>query len=313
MAGTSEIKERMEGVRETKKITDAMYMISSAKMRRALQELEKTTPYFHTLGEKIGEVFYHLPSLKNRYFHVEASYGAAHKTHGVLLITADKGLAGAYNQEAVQLCMKYRKKHPQTKIFIVGEYGRQYFLNKNIPFEEKFYYMGVHPQLSHAREICADLLSYYDEELLDDINIIYTDYIGTKPGECKLVKLLPLELTKFHSPSPLFSPPDLKEFIPNPTEVLEGIIPSYLTGFIYGCLVESFCSEQQARMNAMKNAGENAEEMLDQLKLQYNKIRQSSITNEMIEITAGVRALKRRRKQNAGENNERPKSEDQYR
>ena len=311
MAGTSEIKERIDGIRETKKITDAMYMISSAKMRRALQELEKTTPYFETLSRKIGEVLIQLPSVKSRYFHVESNPGAAHRTHGVLLITADKGLAGAYNQDAINLCQKYMKIHPQTKVFIIGEYGRQYFLSKRISFEENFHYPGHSPLLTDAREICADLLSYYNDEQMDDISIIYTDYMGAGSGECKIVKLLPLEQTKFHSSCR--SLPGTKEFIPDPNRVLEGIIPSYLCGFIYGCLVESFCSEQQSRMTAMKSAGDNADEMLRLLHLQYNKIRQSTITNEMIEITAGVRALKRRRKQNAGKDNQQPGASSIYR
>lgn len=293
MAGASEIKSRMAGVQETKKITDAMYMISSAKMRRALRELEQTTPYFEALGRQIGALFRYIPQTANRYFRVEVPEELPHRTHGVLLITADKGLAGVYNREALRVCEEYMARHPQTKVFILGEYGRQYFLHKKLPFVQEFRYSAARPGLTTARRICADLLEYYDNEVLDEISIIYTDYIGAKPGECKKITLLPLERTRFHDAAATDDTVE-KEFLPSPDAVLDGVVPSYLTGFIYGCLVESFCSEQQARMIAMKSAGDNAEAMLKALRLQYNKLRQASITNEMIEITAGARALRRR-------------------
>ena len=300
MAGAREIKNRIAGVRETKKITDAMYMISSAKMRKALRDLEETTPYFEALAEKIGEVFRYMPQTKNRYFRVPMPEEQQHKTHGVLLITADKGLAGSYNQEAIRVCEEYMARHPKTVVFILGEYGRQYFLKKKIPFVQEFQYSAVNPSLSDARQICADLLEYYGDERLDEISIIYTNYVGARPGECRKITLLPLEQTRFGEPAAANRCIE-KEFLPTPDAVLEGIVPSYLMGFIYGCIVESFCSEQQARMIAMKSASDNAEDMLKNLNVQYNKIRQASITNEMIEITAGVNALKRRRKSAPGE------------
>lgn len=302
MAGASEIKSRIEGVRETKKITDAMYMISSAKMRKALRGLEETAPYFEALSEKIGETFHYIPKTNNRYFSV-SSTEEQNKNHGILLITADKGLAGAYNQEAIRLCRDYMASQSKTTVFIIGEYGRHYFQNKGIPFVQEFCYSCGHPSLLDARKICAELLECYDSEKVDEISIIYTDYMGAKLGEAKITTLLPLDHTHFYKGSPQGELLN-KEFLPSPDAVLDGIVPSYLMGFIYGSLVESFCSEQQARMLAMKSASDNAEEMLKALRLQYNKIRQASITNEMIEITAGVRALERRRKSHSEYNNE---------
>ena len=300
MVEASEIKGRIAGIRETKKITDAMYMISSAKMRRAVRNQDQTKPYFDALGEKIGELLRYFPKTENRYFNVAASEERPNQTHGILLITADKGLAGAYNQELLRLCESFMAEHPQTNVFIVGEYGRQYFLNKRIPFVEEFRYSAMHPDLMDARKICADLLEYYDNEKLDEISIIYTEYVGTRIGECKRVTLLPLTHTRFDVGDNAAGTTQ-KEFLPSPDVVLDGVIPSYLMGFIYGCLVESFCSEQQSRMIAMKSASDNADEMLKTLQLQYNKMRQASITNELIEITAGVRALKRRRKPASGD------------
>ena len=292
MASAAEIKARINGVRDTKKITDAMYMISSSKMRRALSDLERTTPYFDALAKKIGELFHYIPETKNRYFKVIKPDDVPHMNHGVLLITSNKGLAGAYNAEALKMCEEYMRRHPHTTVFIIGEYGRQYFINKKLPFVEDFCYAAERPSITAARRICANILEYYDEEMLDEISIIYTDYMGARPGECKKITLLPLEKTSFYKGGDNVHE---KEFLPSPDEVLDGVIPGYIMGFVYGCLAESYCSEQQARMNAMKSASDNAEEIISSLKLQYNKMRQSAITGEMIEITAGVKALKKKR------------------
>ena len=297
MVNAGEIKARMEGISDTKKITDAMYMISSAKMRKAVKELERTTPYFESLTEKMGKLLYYIPEIKNRYFRLSLSEDVPHLNHGILLITSDKGLAGVYNEEAIKVCEEYMERHPKTTLFVIGEYGRQYFFNKKTEFITEFYYSFSAPKLTDARKICSKLLEYYDDGRLDEINIIYTDYIGTKPGECKKITLLPLEKTHFYNSDErdIFQE---KEFLPSPETVLNGIVPSYLTGFIYGCLVESFCSEQQARMLSMKNASDNADDMLKTLNVQYNKVRQAVITGEMIEITAGVKALKKKQKEN---------------
>ena len=296
MVSAGEIKQRINGIKDTKKITDAMYMISSAKMRKALRELEQTTPYFKSISEKIGELFHYIPKVDNRYFRVIPERNEPHRNHGVILITSDKGMCGGYNQTAINVCLEYMSRHPRTTVFVIGEYGRQYFLNKNLPFVTEFHYTAAHPTLSDARHICADLLEYYDTGKLDEINIIHTDFMGSKPGECKKITLLPLIQTNFYKEDSAKKCIE-KEFLPSPEVVLEGIVPSCLTGYIYGCLVESFCSEQQARMNAMKSAGDNAEQILKDLKVQYNKIRQAAITNEMIEISAGAAAQRNKRLQ----------------
>lgn len=298
MAGASEIKSRIASVRETKKITDAMYMISSAKMQRARRELEEVTPYFEALAEKIGELLRCIPRTENRYFSAPEPDGTLPRARGLLLITADKGLAGAYNQEAIRVCEQQLAEHPQTLVFIVGEYGRQYFLRKGLPFATDFRYSAVRPTIPEARRICAELLEYYDDGRIDEIGVVYTNYRGAKAGDCRHITVLPLDRTRFDAANAADG--SEKEFLPSTDAVLEGVVPSYLMGMIYGCLAKSYCSEQQSRMTAMKSAGDNAEDMLRRLQLQYNKIRQAAITNEMIEITAGVRALKRRRKSGDG-------------
>lgn len=293
MASASEIRARINGISETKKITDAMYMVSSAKMRKALRELERTMPYFQMLTETVDTLWRHLPPNGNRYFQFSEEDEKPHKSRGILLITSDKGLAGSYNQTAIRECEAYMKRHPNTTLFIIGRYGRRYFTNKKINFVKDFLYSSDRPQLLDARRISNELLQYYDDGRLDEINVVYTDY-NKSTTECKMIHILPLQRTNF-TPSHSLADTVDREFFPSPDEVLRGMIPSYVMGFIYGCLVESYCSEQQARMLAMKGASDNAEKILKELKVQYNEVRQAAITEEMIEISAGAMAQRHKR------------------
>ncbi len=291
MASTGELKARMESVAETKKVTDAMYMISSVKMRKAKREIENTEPYFKALKERISDILMYIPETESRYFHAPMPQGKEHWNHGILLVTSDKGLAGSYNHTAIKVAEEYMSRHPETELFIIGEYGRQYFLTKKIRFHEEFEYSAAFPSVWEAENICADLLDFFDNGKIDEINIIYTKYLGVRPGECQRNVLLPLDKSRFYKEENHIDNP-FKEFYPDADTVLQGIVPSYLTGFIYSSLVDSYSSEQQARMLAMKSAGKNAEEMLKKLRTEYNALRQASITREMIEITSGAKALR---------------------
>ncbi len=298
MADGSEIRSRINSVSETKKVTDAMYMISSVKMTRACREVEKTEPYFTALKKEISSLFRHIPETSNRYFKVPEPPPGQHLNHGILMITSDKGLAGAYNHTVISVCESIMARHPQTVLFVVGEYGRRYFMSKKIPIVPEFRYSAEFPTVLKAKMICSDLLEYYGSGRLDEINIVYTDYKSGKPSECKRNVLLPLKRSRFASDEK-DEYPDEVEFFPDPDTVLAGIVPSYLTGFVYSCLVDSYCSEQEARMNAMSTAGKNADQMLADLRRRYNSIRQAAITREMTEITAGARALRHKSKGSA--------------
>ena len=289
MAEMAAIKSRIASVTETKKVTDAMYMISSVKMNKAKKAVENTAPYFSALKTEIGELFRHIPTTSNRYF--SAPDPATAPPRGILLVTSDKGLAGSYNQSALQVCEAYLERHPEARVFIVGEYGRQTFAAKGVPFEKDFRYSAELPTVWRARMICADLLEAFDSGKVGEIHIIYTDYTGSGVSQSKRQILLPLERSRFAAPTTA-EEQSRTLFVPDPDTVLSGIIPSYLTGFIYSSLVDSYCSEQQARMTAMSAASRNAEEMLKDLKTRYNRIRQASITREITEITAGARALR---------------------
>ena len=267
-------------------------MISSVKMRRARRELENTAPYFRALRQELGELLHYLPANDSPYFRLpsdEHPFGRA-----LLVITADKGLAGSYNQTVIRAAEELMRDEEDLMLFIVGEYGRQYFLGRRVPIAPHFHYAAAFPTLKQAQRICVDLLDEYKRGRLQQIEILYTHYHPGRPGAVKTRTLLPLDRSDFYD-SNITANPFGKEYIPSPAAVLEGGIPGYLTGFIYSALVDSYCSEQEARMTAMQSAGHNAEEMLKSLRLQYHSIRQAASTREMTEIAAGAKALRSKR------------------
>lgn len=359
MASAAEIRTRINSIAETRKVTDAMYMISSVKMRKAKREIESTKPYFNSIRLEIGEMLHYIPENDDRYFRINDPDGI--QGRALLLITSDKGLSGNYNQMAIKAAQEYIDKHPDTILFVIGEYGRQHFsgrkffrsepadaaagsgtpgipeasgitaapgktgaqetpvspvneegkplLNQQVRFARDFTYAAAFPTIWEARRICAELLEYYDNDRVDEIDIIYTHYKAGKSGECRTNCLLPLDRTSFYDGNEIELAGG-KKYYPDPNTVLDGIVPSYLTGFIYSALVDSYCSEQEARMTAMNSAGKNADDMLKKLRIQYNGIRQAAITREMTEIAAGAKALKQKAQKGKGEKKE--KHPEQY-
>ena len=191
MASTSEIRRRIGSVRQTQKITHAMYLISQSKLRKAKQDLNNTRPYFDALQTEIGRVF-------NADAHVESRYlrdaeekplpGAA----ACLLITADKGLAGAYNQNAIRQAQQFLSDHEGAVLYVVGEYGRRWFTQRGIPIEKSFLYTAQNPTLRRARQISELLLERYDAGEINAVHIIYTDMKSGLEAKLSLLFLEPL-------------------------------------------------------------------------------------------------------------------------
>ena len=297
MAGTKEIKGRIQSVRETGKITNAMYLIASTKMRKAREELANTRPYFEALRGEIKRVFRTANGVESRYFYPTDVTTPRAGTYGCLVVTADKGLAGAYNQNVVKETQKLLSEHPDTKLFVVGEYGRHIFAQRGIPVEQSFLYTAQNPTLERAREICDVLLDGYESGELTEIFVIYTDLENRLTAQARSTRLLPFHRTSFAAPAKERAVKSAFEFQPSVEAVLDALMPSYIAGFIYSALVDSFCAEQNARMTAMDAANRNAEELLGQLSLAYHRLRQSAITQEITEVSAGAKALRRSRKE----------------
>ena len=291
MASTSEIRRRIGGVRQTQKITHAMYLISQAKLRKAKQDLDNTRPYFQALQTEIGRVFNADSSIESRYLMPEDAN--ARPLPGVaacLLITADKGLAGAYNQNAIRQAQQFLAANEGAELYVVGEYGRRWFSQRGIPIEKSFLYTAQNPTLQRARQISELLLERYDAGEINAVHVIYTDMKNGLEATVRQAQLLPLHRERFSIAKADTAGGSMFEFVPNAAAVLDNAVRSCLTGFIYSALVDSFCSEQSARMTAMNAADQNAEELLKDLSVQYNRARQAAITQEITEVSAGERA-----------------------
>ena len=295
MPSAREIRVRMNSIQQTRKITNAMYLISSAKLRKAKQEWDQTRPYFQALKAEVKRIFRTSGHVQSRYLYPDEGELPPDGTYGFLVITADKGLAGAYNQNVLKEAHRLLQEHPQTKLFVVGEYGRQYFQRHQVPIERSFLYTAQNPTMQRAREITAELLERFDKGELQKIFVIYTDMKNSLTENVSATRILPFHRSAFTAPTDEKRITEPFEFFPSVTQVLENIVPSYVSGFIYSALIDSFCSEQSARMNAMNSANENAEKMLGELALAYNRIRQAAITQEITEVSAGARAQKRKR------------------
>ena len=290
MSNITEIKRRINGIRDTKKMTNAMYLIASNKVRKAKASLERTRPYFSALLEEIDRMFDIAGHIDSPYFDNEdGSEKKRPGERGYLIITADKGLAGAYNQNVIKKVEELTAEEG-GRLFVVGEYGRQTFSHRNMPIDPDFRYTAQNPRLHAAREICELLLEKFDRGELKSIDVVYTDF-GKRGETVKVSRILPLHRSHFETGADLSA--HWFEYEPCVEEVLAHVVHSYVAGFVYSAFVDSFCAEQNARMVAMSAANDNAEEILARLSLEYNRSRQAAITQEITEVTSGAKAMKK--------------------
>lgn len=284
------IKKRIDSIRETRKITNAMYLISSTKMRKAKADLDRTRPYFEALRTEIKRIFRQgdMPA-ENRYFYPANVKEKLTGTFACLLITGDKGLAGSYNYNVIKKALELQAKGCEIKWYVVGEYGRQLLKQRGIAIEKSFSYTAQNPTMHRARAICNLLLGEYGRGAFTKIYVAYTDMRGMT-DEATLTRILPFHRKEFVTTTVEEPVRDPFEYTPSVEVVLDNIMQSYIAGFIYSALVDSFCSEQHARMTAMKAANDNAEKLISDLSVQYNRMRQAAITQEITEIAAGAKA-----------------------
>ncbi len=295
MASIKEIQVRKKSIQDTMKITNAMYMISSSKLKKAKKNLEATEPYFYTLQNTMSQILRHIPDMKNIYFDQHEEKEPEEKRIGYIVITADKGLVGAYNHNILKLAEEQLQNCANPVLFVLGEVGRQYFKRKKINIEEEFQYTVQNPTLGRARKIAETVLEMYREGRLDEVHIIYTKMANFMQAEAETVKLLPLKKSDFYI-NPLVDM-HMEELAmkPDACTVVNHIAADYFVGFVYGALVESFCSEQNSRMMAMEAAVDNAEEMLWELDIMYNRARQAVITQQITEVISGAKAQKKKK------------------
>ena len=295
MANMTEIRSRMKSIQETMKITNAMYLISSTKLRKAREKLDATAPYFELLQSTIKDILFHSPDINHTFFDQRKKIKPEDKKRGYVVMTADKGMAGAYNHNVLKLAQERLAQGNDNTLFVIGQMGRKYFTKKNVRIDMEFLYTAQDPNMWRARNIAETLVDLYRKEKLDEIYIIYTKMVTPLKAEPEIIQILPLkrqsfeemnvELEKYHK---------IADYSPSPKVVMDHLVPNYVKGLIYGALVESFSSEQNARMMAMQGATESAKDMIRELSLLYNRARQAAITQEITEIVSGAKAFQKK-------------------
>lgn len=291
MANIREIQSRINSVKDTMKITNAMYMISSSKMTQAKKKLMDTEPYFYALQGEISRILRHLPELEHSFFDAREKIPAGERKIGSIVVTADKGLAGAYNHNVVKLEEEILSRPGIHKLFVVGELGRHYFAKRGVEIDTNFQYTVQKPTMHRARDIAGTLLEQFRAGDLDEIYIVYTRMENSVQSEAEVMKLLPLERSSFNEMKmPLNVYREEIDLYPSAEAVMDSIVPNYVTGMIYGCLVQAYASEHNARMMAMKSATDSAQSLIHDLSILYNRARQAAITQEITEVCAGARA-----------------------
>lgn len=292
MAGKGrEIKRRIKSVNSTKQITKAMELVSSAKLRRARERLDKTRPYFNTVKNTINEILADSKDIKSIYFE-----GAREiKKSCYIVITADRGLCGGYNTNVIKESLMSMHDKEETSVIAIGQKGRDFFKKRGYNLEGEYTNILETISFKEAKQISALVMQLYKQEMIDEVYLVYTSFLSTISHKTECIRLLPLTEIEGEREDEKEKGEGVFEYIsyePSPNALFEYLVPQYVESLIFGGLVESAASEQGARRIAMENATDNAIEMIEQLTLNYNRARQAAITQEIAEIVGGAEALK---------------------
>lgn len=261
-----------------------MELVSSAKLRKAREKMAKSRPYYNTIYDNIKQVLSETGSLRHPYLDVRDVKNSLY-----IVITADRGLAGGFNSNVIRKAEEdIKDKKDNTYLITVGLKGREYFKRRGYKIAGEFIGMTEEPNFSHAKDIGKIVMDMFEKEEIDEVYMVYTKFITTISQQVKKLKLLPSEDMR----EGVSQKGTVIEFEPSPEEVLDYLIPKYIESVIYGALIESSSSQQGARRTAMESATDNAEEMIEELELSYNRARQAAITAEISEIVSGAEALK---------------------
>ena len=241
------------------------------------------------ISSTIADILHHSPEIEHIYFDKRPE--RKHRRAGYIVITGDKGLAGAYNHNVLRVAEERLAQEDDPTLFLIGQMGRAYFAERDIRVDGEFMFTVQDPTIARARDIADIFIRLFREDRLDDVYVIYTEMVTPMRLEPRVQKLLPLDVDAFPwEPRPGENGPyhQTVQYMPSADRVLEHLVPGYVKGELFGALVESFCAEQNARMTAMDAATDNARDMLKSLSLYYNRARQSAITQEITEIVGGT-------------------------
>lgn len=285
MASMKDIKRRRDSIQSTGQITKAMKLVSTVKLQKAKGKAESTKPYSDLMYETICNMLARSGNINHKYLQAGESSKKA-----IITITANRGLAGGYNTNITKLITESGIPKEDIDIIAIGTKGKDYLARRGYNITEDDSEVINAPLYIDARDICDRLLERFAAGEIGEIYLAYTSFKNTVVHEPKLIKLLPVSIDTegVNSESKDTTP---MNYEPAEDEALNLIIPKYVCSLIYGALIEAVASENGARMQAMDNATSNADEMISDLSLKYNRARQASITQELTEIIAGANAI----------------------
>ncbi|REJ19842.1 MAG: F0F1 ATP synthase subunit gamma [Bacillaceae bacterium] len=284
MASLRDIKTRINSTKKTSQITKAMEMVSASKLNRAETSAKSFVPYM----EKIQEVVANIALGSTDVSHPMLEKRPVKKT-GYVVITSDRGLAGAFNSNVLRAVYQtIQERHRSTDeyaVIAIGKVGRDFFKKRGMPVVEEIVGLGDDISFSDIKEIASNTVKLFEDGKVDEIYMFFNHYVSAIQQEVTEKKLLPLSDIAANKKMTSY------EFEPSQEDILAVLLPQYAESLIYGALLDSKASEHAARMTAMKNATDNAKELINTLTLSYNRARQAAITQEITEIVGGASAL----------------------
>lgn len=286
MASMRDIKRRKGSIQSTQQITKAMKLVSTVKLQKAKNRAEQTNPYFNYMYQTVTSMLAKSGNINHPYLNKGDSTKKA-----VVVITSNRGLAGGYNSNVVKLVTGSEELVKEDlEIYAIGNKGKEALERKGYTIKADASEIIESPSYEDAAVLCKEVLDAYVSGEIGEIYLAYTHFKNTVSHEPTLIKLLPVEFDE-EEIEKVADSNVLMNYEPNEEEALDMIIPKYVTSLFYGALVEAVASENGARMQAMDSATSNADELISDLTLKYNRARQGSITQELTEIIAGASAI----------------------
>ena len=285
MASMRDIKRRKSSIQSTQQITKAMKLVSTVKLQKAKSHAEQTDPYFNYMYHTVSSMLAKSGNINHPYL-----TGGDSNKKAVVVITSNRGLAGGYNSNIVKLITGNEDLQKEDlEIYAVGGKGVEGLSRRGYHIVSDDSAIMEAPSYPDAAALCKKVLDSFAKGEIGEIYLAYTHFKNTVSHEPKLIRLLPVDIEAQEETDEASNV--LMNYEPNEEEALDMIIPKYVTSLFYGALVEAVASENGARMQAMDSATSNAEDMISDLSLKYNRARQGSITQELTEIIAGANAI----------------------
>lgn len=276
------IKRRIKSVESTLQITKAMEVVSSSKLRKAKEKADNARPFFNALYETMCDI-----QSENAGFLSPYTHNRKVKTVMLVIIAGDRGLAGGFNSNVIKLAEARIKELDEcdVKILAIGKKSAEYFTKHGYDVVKSYINIGEDLRINHAAAIADDIVTPYENGEIDRVELFSTEFVSPLVQQAQSLAILPVDISDDH-----IRRKELPIYEPSAEAVFNAIVPKYITGIIFGAVVDSFAAEQAARRTAMENASDNANEMISHLSLVYNRARQSSITQEITEIVGGAAA-----------------------